>query len=206
MTVWRKKYSYCLPDYGYIYSTCLLHKKRRHCLHPILWHWVVACCQNSKNILQSTYYNWPSIKCMATLMATLQWPLNGGYIDCSIEVHNKLVSSLIGTLLYFWNKHIMGALLLDRAAFMCNSFLQLFLDFNKGQVWSPNRQMQYKSLTIEKYRVKIKTGPTGNQVLVLFFRPLYSNKYPLYSNIWQGPKVVHQCGSIGSTNILILTK
>ena len=42
----------------------------------------------------------------------------------------------------------MGALLLDRAAFMCNSFLQLFLDFNKGQVWSPNRQMQYKSLTI----------------------------------------------------------
>ena len=136
----------------------------------------------------------------------LQWPLNGGYIDCSIEVHNKLVSSLIGTLLYFWNKHIMGALLLDRAAFMCNSFLQLFLDFNKGQVWSPNRQMQYKSLTIEKYRVKIKTGPTGNQVLVLFFRPLYSNKYSLYSNIWQGPKVVHQCGSIGSTNILILMK
>lgn len=27
----------------------------------------------------------------------LQRPLNGGYIDCSIEVHNKLVSSLIGT-------------------------------------------------------------------------------------------------------------
>ena len=204
MTVWRKKYSYCLPDYGYIYSTCLLHKKRRHCLHPILWHWVVACCQNSKNIL-STYYNWTSIKCMATLRVH-QWPLNGGYIDCSIEVHNKLVSSLIGTLLHFWNKHIMGALLLDRAAFMRNSFLQLFLDFNKGQVWSPNRQMQYKSLTIEKYRVKIKTGPTGNQAIVLFFRPLYSNKYPLYSNIWQGPKVVHQCGSIGSTNILILTK
>ena len=205
MTVWRKKYSYCLPDYGYIYSTCLLHKKRRHCLHPILWHWVVACCQipkisyNPHTTIDPPLSAWPP-------SGYLQWPLNGGYIDCSIEVHNKLVSSLIGTLLYFWNKHIMGALLLDRAAFMCNSFLQLFLDFNKGQVWSPNRQMQYKSLTIEKYRVKIKTGPTGNQVLVLFFRPLYSNKYPLYSNIWQDPKVVHQCGSIGSTNILILMK
>ena len=65
----------------------------------------------------------------------------------------------------------MGALLLDRAAFMCNSFLQLFLDFNKGQVWSPNRQMQYKSLTIEKYRVKIKTAQLATKYWYYFLGP-----------------------------------
>ena len=126
MTVWRKKYSYCLPDCGYIYSTCVLHKKRHHCLHPILWYWVVACCQDSKNIL-SMYYNWPSIKCMATLRVNHQRPLNGGYIDCSIEAHNNLASSLIETLLYFWGQwgHYYWIGLLSSAILFCNYFWTL---------------------------------------------------------------------------------
>lgn len=33
----------------------------------------------------------------------------------------------------------------------------------------PKGKCNTKSLTIEKYRVKIKTGPTGNKALELFF-------------------------------------
>ena len=56
-----------------------------------------------------------------------QRPLNGGYIDCSIEAHNNLASSLIETLLYFWGQwgHYYWIGLLSSAILFCNYFWTL---------------------------------------------------------------------------------